>query len=95
MSFLSPSGGDRLSPVALATAGAVGASIVVQLLTPADPFGKSARFLRQLGRQVRGYCGARRRRRRECGSNACSEVERVEWWSGEDGNSWGLWTARL
>ncbi|EJK59378.1 hypothetical protein THAOC_20414, partial [Thalassiosira oceanica] len=51
MSFLSPSGGDRVSPVALATAGAVGASIVVQLLTPADPFGKSARFLRQLARQ--------------------------------------------
>ena len=56
--FSSSSGGGGrddtlLSPILLSTAATLGASIVVQLATPADPWGKSLRFLKQLGRQVR------------------------------------------
>eukprot|EP00571_Detonula_confervacea_P014765 CAMPEP_0172298884 /NCGR_PEP_ID=MMETSP1058-20130122/1330_1 /TAXON_ID=83371 /ORGANISM="Detonula confervacea, Strain CCMP 353" /LENGTH=467 /DNA_ID=CAMNT_0013008179 /DNA_START=18 /DNA_END=1421 /DNA_ORIENTATION=+ len=43
-----------LSPLLLSTAATLGASIIVQLITPADPWGKSLRFLKQLGRQERG-----------------------------------------
>lgn len=43
-----------LSPILLSTAATLGASIIVQLITPADPWGKSLRFLKQLGRQERG-----------------------------------------
>jgi len=47
-------GSNHLAPILITTAGVLGASLIVQLLTPADPWGKSARFLKQLGRQERG-----------------------------------------
>ncbi len=54
--FSNSGGGSRdeslLSPILLSTAATLGASIIVQLATPADPWGKSLRFLKQLGRQV-------------------------------------------
>lgn len=43
-----------LTPILLSTATTLGVSILVQLITPADPWGKSLRFLRQLGRQEQG-----------------------------------------
>ena len=49
----SNSNNDLLSPILISTAATLGASILVQLVTPADPWGKSVRFLKQLGRQVR------------------------------------------
>lgn len=51
-----PSGGGNSSANSLlvTTATTLGASLLItQLLTPADPLGKSLRFLKQLGRQVR------------------------------------------
>ena len=52
-----PSGGGSSSAnnsLLVTTATTLGASLLItQLLTPADPLGKSLRFLKQLGRQVR------------------------------------------
>ena len=39
-------------PLVLSAIVAVGASIVVQLVSPADPWGKTLLFLKHLGRQV-------------------------------------------
>ena len=41
------------SPALLALGGSFSAAFLVQLLTPADPIGKSWRFLKQLRGQVR------------------------------------------
>ena len=52
----SSSSSDSLSPILLSTSLTIGTSILVQLLTPADPYGKSLRFLKQLRGQVRFVC---------------------------------------
>ncbi|KAL9184905.1 hypothetical protein ACHAXT_002682 [Thalassiosira profunda] len=55
--FAAPSGreGDSLLPsLFLSAATVVGTTLVVQFATPADPCGKSLRFLKQLGRQEKG-----------------------------------------
>lgn len=51
----STSSNDKfLSPILLSTVATIGTTIIVQLVTPADPWGKSLRFLKQLGRQEKG-----------------------------------------
>ena len=46
------SSSESLSPLVISTSLTIGTSILVQLLTPADPYGKSLRFLKQLRGQV-------------------------------------------
>ena len=39
-------------PLVLSAVATIGASIIVQLVSPSDPWGKTLLFLKQLGRQV-------------------------------------------